>query len=490
MGAAPAASGGRVGAPHLLALATVVPYDAAMPEYDFDMFTLGAGSGGVASSRRAGSYGAKVAICEESRVGGTCVIRGCVPKKILVYGSHFAHELSDAAGFGWTIGPSSLDWGALVAAKNREVDRLNGVYLRLLRDSGVTLFEGRGRVVDPHTVEVGGKRYTARYILVATGGRPEKPSIPGVEYGITSNEALDLPALPKRLTIVGGGYIGVELAGVFNAAGAKVTMLIRGDTVLRGFDADVRSALTSELRKSGIEVRCETFVRDVEKRGEALSVLTQAGDTIDADVVLFATGRTPNTGGIGLEEAGVELTASGAVKVDEASRTRVPSIFAVGDCTSRVNLTPVAIAEGRAVAETLFHDRPMIVDHTNVPSAVFSQPPVGTVGLSEERARAEHREIDVYVTSFRPMKHTITGRDERVMMKLVVERKSDRVLGVHIVGADAPEILQGFAVAVRCGATKEQLDTTIGIHPSAAEELVTLREKRPEATHGVGVTSK
>jgi glutathione reductase (NADPH) len=457
-----------------------------MPEYDFDMFTLGAGSGGVASSRRAGSYGARVAICEESRVGGTCVIRGCVPKKILVYGSHFAHEIADAAGFGWTVGPASLDWGALVAAKNREVDRLNGVYLRLLRDSGVTLIEGRGRVVDAHTVEVGGKRYTARYILVATGGRAEKPAVPGAEHGITSNEALDLPALPRRVAIVGGGYIGVEFASVLNAAGAKVTMLIRGDLVLRGFDGDIRSALTNELRKTGVDVRCETFVRDVEKRADGLSVLTKAGDTIDADVVLFATGRAPSTAGLGLEEAGVELTAGGAVKVDAWSRTSVESIFAVGDCTNRVNLTPVAIAEGRAVAETLFHDRPTIVDHTNVPSAVFSQPPVGTVGLGEEQARAAHGEVDVYVTSFRPLKHTITGRDERTMMKLVVDRRTDRVLGVHIVGADAPEILQGFAVAVRCGATKEQLDTTIGIHPSAAEELVTMRAKRPDPTHGVG----
>lgn len=461
-----------------------------MPEYDFDMFTLGAGSGGVASSRRAGSYGAKVAICEESRVGGTCVIRGCVPKKILVYGSHFAHELADAAGFGWSVGPSSLDWGALIAAKDREIDRLNQVYLRLLRDSGVKLFEGRGRIIDPHTVEVAGERYTARHILIATGGRPEKPEIPGASHGITSNEALDLPALPKRVVIVGGGYIGVEFAGIFNAAGAKVTMLIRGEGVLRGFDSDVRSALTNELRKSGIDLRCESFVRDIERRGEALSVLTQADDTIEADVVLFATGRTPNTAGLGLAEAGVELSATGAVKVDAYSRTSVPNIFAVGDCTNRVNLTPVAIAEGRGVAETLFHDRPTIVDHTNVPSAVFSQPPVGTVGLSEEQARAKHGEIDVYVTSFRPLKHTLTGRDERTMMKLVVERSTGRVLGVHMVGADAPEILQGFAVAVRCGATKEQLDTTIGIHPSAAEELVTLREKRPEPTHGVGVIAK
>jgi glutathione reductase (NADPH) len=456
------------------------------PEFDFDMITLGAGSGGVAASRRAGSYGARVAICEESRVGGTCVIRGCVPKKILVYGSHFAHELEGAPAFGWSPTSSSLDWGALVAAKDREIDRLNGVYLRLLRDAGVTLIEGRGHIVDAHTVEVGGRRYTARYILVATGGRPQKPDIPGAEHGITSNEALDLRELPRHVVIVGGGYIGVELAGVFNAAGAQVTMLIRGDTVLRGFDADIRSALTAELRKTGVDIRCETFVQDVEKRGSGLSLLTQARDTFETDAVLFATGRTPNTEGIGLEEAGVARTRGGAVRVDALSRTSVPNIFAVGDCTNRVNLTPVAIAEGRAVAETLFHDRPTVIDHEGVPSAVFSQPPVATVGLSEERARETTFEIDVYVTSFRPLKHTITGREERTMMKVVVDRATRRVLGMHMVGADAPEIIQGFAVALKCGVTKDQLDATIGIHPSAAEEFVTLREKRPDPMHGVG----
>ena len=457
-------------------------YHARMSEYDFDMFTLGAGSGGVASSRRAGSYGAKVAICEESRVGGTCVIRGCVPKKILVYGSHFAHEFADAGGFGWSVGPRSIDWAALIGAKNREIDRLNGVYKRLLRDSGVTVMEERGRIVDPHTVEVGGKRYTAKHILVATGGRPLKPDVPGAHLGMTSNEALDLEVLPKHVVVVGGGYIGVEFASIWNAAGAKVTMLIRGDAVLRGFDADVRGALTNELKKTGIDIKCETFVRDIEKRGDALSVLTQSDETLECDAVLFATGRVPNTEDLGLAEVGVKLTSSGAIEVDGYSQTSVPSIYAVGDCTNRVNLTPVAIAEGRAVAETLFHDRPMVIDHENVPSAVFSQPPVGTVGLSEERARARG-EIDVYVTSFRPLKHTITGREERTMMKLVVDRATSRVLGVHMVGADAPEIIQGFAVAVKCGATKAQFDATIGIHPSAAEELVTMRDKRPDPTH-------
>jgi glutathione reductase (NADPH) len=451
-----------------------------MADYDFDLFTLGAGSGGVAASRRAGAYGARVAICEESRVGGTCVIRGCVPKKLLVYGAHFAHDLEDAAGFGWTVPEPRHAFSALVAAKNREIDRLNGIYIRLLRDAGVTLLEGRGRVVDPHTVEVAGKRYTARYILVATGGRPHLPDVRGIEHAITSNEALDLPSLPPRVAIVGGGYIGVEFAGIFNALGAKVTMFIRGDSVLRGFDADIRAALTEELRKKGIDVRGETFVEDIERRGEALSLMTRQGDTLEVDAVLYATGRIPNTRGLGLEEIGVTLDAVGAVVVDTMSRTAVESVYSVGDCTNRVNLTPVAIAEGRAVAESLFHDRPTPIDHAGIPSAVFSQPPVATVGCSERHARELYGAVDVYVTSFRPLKHTLSGRDERTMMKLVVDRASQRVVGCHMVGADAPEIIQGLAIALKCGATKAQFDATVGIHPSAAEEFVTMRDKRPE----------
>lgn len=451
-----------------------------MSAYDFDLFTIGAGSGGVAASRRAGAYGARVAVCEESRVGGTCVIRGCVPKKLLVYGAHFHDDFEDAAGFGWTVAEPRFDWARLIAAKDREIDRLNGVYLRLLRDSGVKLFEGRARLVDGHTVEVNGERVTARYILVATGSRPSLPSVRGIEHAITSNEALNLPALPKRIAIVGGGYIGVEFAGIFNALGVEVTMLIRGDTVLRGFDDDVRSALTAEMRKKGIQIRGESRVEDIEKRGEVLSLMTPMGETLEVDAVLYATGRTPNTRGIGLEEAGVQLAESGAVMVDAMSATKLPSVYAVGDCTDRKNLTPVAIAEGRAVAETLFHDRPMSLDHANIPSAVFSQPPVSTVGLTEVEARKRYGAVDVYVTNFRPMKHTLSGRDERTMMKLVVERAGQRVVGLHLVGMDAAEIVQGFAVAIHCGATKAQFDATVGIHPTAAEELVTMRERRPD----------
>jgi glutathione reductase (NADPH) len=452
-----------------------------MPQYDFDLFTIGAGSGGVASSRRAGTYGARVAICEEDRVGGTCVLRGCVPKKLLVYGSHFRHDFEDAAGYGWSVPEPTLDWKKLQAAKDKELDRLNGVYKRLLRDSGVQLLEGRGRVVDPHTVEVAGQRYTTAQILISTGSRPFLPELPGIEHVITSDGALGLKELPRRVIIVGGGYIGVEFAGIFNALGSKVTMLIRGDTVLRGFDDDVRSFLTQEMRKKGVDIRSEVFVRDIEKRADGTrSVLTKMGDTLEADAVLFATGRIPNTQGMGLEEAGVKLDAVGAVVVDGGSRSSVESIYAVGDVTNRLNLTPVAIAEGRALAETLFHANPRQVDHSGVPSAVFSQPPVSTVGLTEREARARHGAVDVYASSFRPMKFTLSGREERAMMKVITERATGKVLGFHMVGVDAPEIVQGLAVALKCGVTKQQLDSTVGIHPTAAEEFVTLRDKRPD----------
>ncbi|HZI15232.1 MAG TPA: glutathione-disulfide reductase [Myxococcus sp.] len=452
-----------------------------MARYDFDLFTIGGGSGGVAASRRAGSHGARVGLCEDRDVGGTCVHRGCVPKKLLVYGSHFHEEFQDAAGYGWSVPEPTFDWSKLLAAKNKELDRLRGVYGRLLRDSGVTLVEGRGRLVDAHTVEVAGKRYTAERILVATGSRPFLPQdVTGIEHAVTSDEALSFPELPKRLVIVGGGYIGVELACVFQGLGAKVTVVLRSPTVLSGFDTDVRGFLTEELRKKGIELQTDTFIRDIEKREGVVSLLTRGGDTLEADAVLYATGRVPNTRGLGLEEAGVKLDSRGAVCVDEWSRTSVENIFAVGDVTDRINLTPVAIAEGRAMAETLFNNNPMKMDHTNVPSAVFSQPPVACVGLTEREARARHGKVDVYVSSFRPMKHTLSGRNERTMMKLVVARESGQVLGCHMVGADAPEIIQGLAVAVKCGVTKAVLDSTVGIHPTAAEEFVTMRDKRPD----------
>jgi glutathione reductase (NADPH) len=451
-----------------------------MATFDFDMFTIGAGSGGVASSRRAGSYGARVAICEDSRVGGTCVIRGCVPKKLLVYGAQFGDAFADAAGYGWHVAPPVHDWAALIAAKDREIGRLEGIYRKLLRDANVTLIEGRGRLLDAHTVEVGGKRYTAANILIATGAHPVMPAIPGIEHAITSNEALDLSALPRRIVIVGGGYIAVEFAGIFNGLGAEVTLVIRSEELLRGFDDDIRVTLAQELRNRGIAIRARTDVTRIEKRGSGVDLSLSIGDTLSADLVMYATGRHPNTRGLGLEAAGVRVGKANAVMVDEWSRSSVDHIYAVGDVTDRLNLTPVAIAEGRALAETLFNNNPMNVDHANVATAVFSQPPVGTVGLTERAAREKYGAVNIYRTRFRPMKHTLSGREEGTMMKLIVDRRSDRVLGCHMVGADAPEIIQGLAIAVKCGATKRQFDQTIGIHPTAAEEFVTMREKLPD----------
>ncbi|HJU16671.1 MAG TPA: glutathione-disulfide reductase [Stellaceae bacterium] len=448
-----------------------------MPRYDFDLFTLGAGSGGVAGSRRAGSYGARVAVCEESRVGGTCVIRGCVPKKLLVYGAQFADAFADAAGFGWQVPLPSFDWPALIEAKDREIERLSQIYVRMLRDSGVTLIRGRGVVVDPHTIEVDGRRYTADTILVATGAHPTVPQIPGIEHVISSNEALDLPALPRRIVIVGGGYIAVEFAGIFRGFGAEVAEIIRREELLYGFDDDLRVALAQEMRSRGVEIHARTQIARIEKRPHGYSVYTTIGQEFSADVVMYATGRRPNTKGLGLAEIGVKLRDNGAVAVDEWSRSTIPNIYAVGDVTDRINLTPVAIAEARALAETLYNDNPIAMDHANVPTAVFSNPPIGTVGLTEEQARREFGEVDLFMAHFRPMKNTLSGRAERTLMKLVVDPRTDRVLGCHMLGPDAPEIIQGLAIAVKCGATKRQFDETVGIHPSAAEEFVTMREK-------------
>jgi glutathione reductase (NADPH) len=448
-----------------------------MPRYDFDQITIGAGSGGVAGSRRAGAYGARVAIVEELRVGGTCVLRGCVPKKLLVYGAQFADAFADAAGFGWTVAPPKFDWPVLIAAKNKELDRLEQIYINMLKNSGVEIVDGRGVVVDPHTVEIGGRAYTAENILVATGGWPETPKIPGIEHVISSNEALDLPALPRRIVIVGGGYIAVEFAGIFNGFGSEVVEIIRREEVLRGFDEDIRVYLGQEMRGRGIDIRGGTQVARIDKSAGGYILTTTDDKRIETDCVMYATGRKPNTAGMGLAEIGVELTKNGAVIVDEWQRSSVPNIYAVGDVTDRINLTPVAIAESRAIAETLYNNNPMRMDHADVPSAVFSQPPVAVVGLNEEEARKQYGEVDIYQARFKPMKNTLSGRDERTFMKLVVDGKSDRVLGCHMLGADAPEIVQGVAIAIKCGASKRMFDQTVGIHPSAAEEFVTMREK-------------
>ncbi len=448
-----------------------------MPRYDYDLFTIGAGSGGVAGTRRAGAYGARTAICEELRVGGTCVLRGCVPKKLLVYASEFASAFTDAEGFGWSAPETEHDWGALIAAKDKELDRLHGIYVNMLNNAKVQIFEARGVVVDPHTVEVGGKRYTAENILVAVGGWPETPKLPGIEHVISSNEALDLKERPKRIVIVGGGYIAVEFAGIFAGFGSEVVEIIRQPELLRGFDGDLRVFLGEEMRKRGVDIRGGTQVARIDKTGAGYTVTTTAGGKIETDCVMYATGRKPNTKGLGLRELGVEMEENGAIKVDEWQRSSVKSIYAVGDVTDRINLTPVAIAESRAIAETLYNNNPIRMDHDDVPSAVFSQPPIGTVGLGEEAARKKYGEVDIYQTRFRPMKNTLSGRDERTFMKMIVDAKTDRVVGCHMLGPDAPEIIQGLAIAVKCGATKKQFDATVGIHPSAAEEFVTMRDK-------------
>lgn len=446
-----------------------------MAHFDFDLFTIGAGSGGVAGARRAASYGAKVAIAEAVRVAGTCVLRGCIPKKLLVYGVHFHDELEDAVGYGWTIGESVFDWGKLIAAKNKEIDRLHGIYVKMLNDAGVTIMNGWAEIVGPNEVSINGRIFTARHILIATGGRPEKPPIPGIEYAITSDEALDLPALPRRMVIVGGGYIAVEFAGIFNAAGVEVTEIIRADAILRGFDGDIRSHLTAEMQRRGINIRSGVRIARVDDTGDGYRLTTDSGETIETDLVMYATGRVPNTGKLGLERVGVHLNKRGAIAVDKSQETTVRGIYAVGDCTDRLNLTPVAIAEARAIAETLFNNNPSMMDHHDVPSAVFSQPPVGTVGLSEEAAR-QIGPVDVYRAVFRPMKFVLPGRDERTMMKLVVDRDSGKIVGAHMVGPDAPEIIQGLAIGVKAGLTKTQWDRTVAIHPTAAEEFVLMRD--------------
>lgn len=449
--------------------------------YDFDLFTIGAGSGGVASSRRAASYGARVAICEQGRVGGTCVLRGCVPKKLLVYAAHFADEAQDAAGYGWHLAKPVHSWPALIAAKNKETSRLEIVYRKMLADAGAQLIEGHAKLVDAHTIEVNGKRHTAANILLAIGGHPVTPKIPGIEYVISSNEALDLPELPRNIVIVGGGYIAVEFAGIFAGLGASVQIVIRGEELLNGFDDDIRVHLGHEMRARGIVIHNRTEIASIKKQGAAFSLATKAGASLSADCVMYATGRAPNTTGMGLAEIGVaHHPETGAIKVDEWSRTSVPNIYAIGDATDMLNLTPTAIAEGRALAETLFNNNPISARHEVVPTAVFSNPTVGTVGLTEAEARAAHTAIDVYRSVFRPLKNTLSGRDEKTLMKLVVHRARDKVLGVHMVGPDAPEIIGGLAVALTCGATKAQFDRTIGIHPTASEEFVTLRTKVPD----------
>jgi glutathione reductase (NADPH) len=448
-----------------------------MAEYDYDLFTIGAGSGGVRASRMSASFGARVAVAEERYLGGTCVNVGCIPKKLLVYASHYGDDFIDAPGFGWTVGEPRLDWAKLIANKDKEIKRLNGIYRTILGDSGVEIFEGHAEILDPHTVTLDGKKISAKYILVAVGGWPVVPKFPGSEYAITSNEAFYLPSLPKRVIIVGGGYIGVEFAGIFHGLGAHTIQLYRGKSFLRGFDDDIRTTLAAEMLKRGIDLRFDADISRIEKAGELLHATLTDGSVIESEQILYATGRLPQTRGLGLKNAGVRVSEIGAVLVDEYSRSNVASIYAIGDCTDRMMLTPVAIAEGMAVANTLFNNKPTRPSYLNVPTAVFSSPNCGTVGLTEAEAHERNFKVDIYRTFYKPLRHTLTRRDERTMMKLVVDQTTDRVLGCHMVGPDAGEIIQGLAVALNCGATKAQFDATIGIHPTAAEEFVTMRSK-------------
>jgi glutathione reductase (NADPH) len=448
-----------------------------MSDYDYDLFTIGAGSGGVRASRMSAALGVRVAVAEERYMGGTCVNVGCIPKKLFAYASHYSEEFGDAVGFGWAASKPTFDWPTLVANKDKEIARLNGIYERLLTGSGVTVFKSRAQVVDAHTIEVDGRRVSARHILVATGGWPVVPDIPGKELAITSNEAFHLPRLPERVLVVGGGYTAVEFASIFHGLGVETVLSYRGDCLLKLFDNDLGTFLGTEMAKEGIRVCLRSHVVAIERRGGCLVCQFSDGSAIETDAVMYATGRNPNTAGLGLERAGVEVAANGAVIVDDDYQSSVASIHAIGDVIHKIQLTPVALAEGMVVADRLFGKGERKLDYRYVPTVVFSHPNVGTVGLSEAQARREYEDnVAIYKSTFTPLKHRLSGRKELTMMKLVVDKASDRVLGVHMVGIDAGEILQGFAVALVCGATKAQFDATIGIHPTAAEELVTMRE--------------
>jgi glutathione reductase (NADPH) len=428
----------------------------------------------VRASRLAASYGARVAVAESGRFGGTCVNVGCIPKKLFAYAAHYREDFEVAKSFGWTLGEPAFDWATLLANKDREIARLNGVYEGALVKAGARILRGRARVLDAHTVEVNGERHSARHILVATGSWPHLPAIPGRELAITSNEAFHLERLPRRALIVGGSYIALEFASIFNGLGVQTTLAYRGARLLRGFDADLGERIAGEMRGKGVEIRLQANLAKLER---GIRVTYKDDATQEVDLVMFATGRKPNTAGLGLEAAGVQLAADGAVVVDAYAKSSVDSIHAIGDVTNRLNLTPVATAEGMALAKTLFRGEPTAIDHANVPTAVFSDPNVATVGISEELARERFGKVDTYKTAFRALKHTLGGREERTFMKLVVDAATQRVLGAHMIGPDAGEVIQGIAIAVKLGATKAQFDATVGIHPTAAEEFVTMREK-------------
>ena len=448
-----------------------------MAEYDFDLFVIGAGSGGVRAARMAAGMGVRVAIAEDRHLGGTCVNVGCVPKKLFVYASHYAESFEESAGFGLTHNGLSFDWPTLRDNKNREIERLNGIYQNMLVNSGCELINGRATLVDAHTVAVGDKQYSAERILIAVGGWPNIPNIPGKEHIISSNEVFYLDEFPKRALVVGGGYIAVEFAGIFAGLGADTKLVYRGDMFLRGFDNEVREFTATEVQKKGIDLKFNNNIESIEQQADQtlLAQMTD-GSVIETDLIMYATGRNPKVDGLGLEQLGIEQAGNGAIKVNDQYQTNLPSVYAIGDVIDRVQLTPVALAEGMALVHNLYAGKNQKVDYDLIPTAVFCQPNIGTVGLSEEQAREKYSEIEVYKSSFRAMKHTLSGSEERTFMKMLVEKTSRKVVGVHMVGPDAGEIIQGIAVALKAGATKEVFDSTIGIHPTAAEEFVTMRE--------------
>ncbi len=444
--------------------------------YDFDLFVIGGGSGGVRCARIAAGHGARVAVAEERFWGGTCVNVGCVPKKLFVMAAEYGNSAADAKGFGWNLGPATHDWSALIGEKNVEIARLNGIYVKLLTGVGITIFEKKAVFIDPHTLDVGGERVTAERIVIATGGRPVMPPFVGAEHVIVSDDAFFLKQFPKRVVLLGGGYISVEFAGIFQGLGAQVDLVMRQKLPLRGFDEDLRTGLAEELTNSGIRLHAEVAVREVTARGDIKTVHLADGTTIEADLCFAAIGRAPYVAGLGLDNAGVAIDAKGAVTVDTTSATNVAHIYAIGDVTDRLNLTPVAIAEGHSLAEALYGNGPRHWDLERVATGVFSSPPIGTVGLTEAQAAARGP-ADIYLSRFTPMRHTLTGRARKTLVKLVVDQATQRVLGAHKLGDDAPEIIQGISIAINCGAAKADFDRTVGVHPTAAEEFVTLRTR-------------